>query len=457
MKNNILLAVVFSVLVSIAYFTEEFYPKTQTAIKKEKQSQLIDLTDVTEIKTKSFHLKKTNDSWQLEDQQWRVNPLVVDTYLKAISSLNITGSMVKSDRLTWDEDQQIEFKIKGKAQKLNLLGVSKVTGSMYLSRSLDSHLIYIVKDSSSFDEIYQSELDLVLRKYSRLKNIFNLEQESFLELNILKGLGIENLLEVSVENKRNRPYKISFAQKLTNPAIFSPLTYKNFEQALSSITRVKEIKRSIKKGRHLLTDKRSEVHFVTKEGIKIIDLFLGLNGQYGHYLKARDGDALYEVELSEDNLFFSHVQIFWSKNFHHNADFSKLKRIDFKLKKAQGENISFYVDDLKEFKVKSLNKKVNFIDTTRMNFLFNLLFNLVEFQEALFVESFQDIQQDTHTGAKEKADNKFIVHLFGNQYTVELKDQEIIVDDFNHKLRYHYSNKTGLVKDGFFDKIFTVK
>lgn len=450
MKNNFILGTVFCILVAIAYYYEEMEKPINDKIIQLEQGHIIgDKTKITELKTNHFHLIKKKNEWMLKDSLWKVDQLKVISFIEALSALRITGSMAASERLKWDISEEVNLRIHGKVEKITLLGVSKVTGSLYFSRSQNTGIISIVQDEKAYEDIYQNDLDLGLRKYARLIKVFKQGAESFLDLNLLNAMGLNKILYVKVENTRQRPFELHIKDKQTKPNILNPLKTKNLLNRFTELMSIKRIVRIIGKGKNILTDKRSVVLVEGDSTERIVEYYLGLNGRYGHYLKIQGMDSLYEVELYDKNIFTVGIEDFWEKKFVHNnsIDFQQLKKLDFEIK-YKNEYYPFYVNNFQQFKIMSDDDRIEFIDRTRMNFLFNLLFNLTEFKEAIYVENILD---------KTFLTNSLHIKMFDNLYIVKLKTQEIIVDDTKNQLRFYFTNKSGKVDTTFFEKIFTVK
>ena len=83
-----------------------------------------------------------------------------------------------------------------------------------------------------------------------------------------------------------------------------------------------------------------------------------------------------------------------------------------------------------------------------MNFLFNLILNLADFNQALYVEQF-NVSTDF--------EYKLKVTLLNKTLLLKILEESIVVIDMSDMLKFVFANKNAQVKPGFFDKIFTVQ
>jgi hypothetical protein len=449
MRANLILTTILAFLLSIAYYSEEVVKK-EVEHKRILANRLIPQEfPIAELRTKNFHIVKLDGRWSSPVTDWSLDQSIITSLLDVFSKIYISSLIetTKKKEFIGEESSSFEVKINGKWQKYILGRVSKASGAFYVQREGEEK-IYICYDDSFLDEIHKNQVDLDFKKYLRLKGLLDITINPLLNQDILGVLGMKSLKRVRIDNKRNRWFELDFIKSTTEPKIYPEFKYlnlaKRFKQQFKSI----KIKKVISNGKYVLTNLRSTIEIEDHESKKsMLKLFIGLNGKFGYFLKLDGHAGLLELDLSKKNIFFTSVQDFWNRKINYNLKFSEQKNIHFKLGKSAKKFYSFYIDDIEKFEIKTKNKQVNFISKVHMNFLFNVVLNLIDFKQAKYVERLTKTNKET-----------FDLHLkvFRKSLGIKLGKHLITVFDFESKIAYYFDYNTQQIKPGFFDKIFTV-
>lgn len=447
MKTNLALLCVFLALLGVAYWTEQVQKKRPEYLAQLNGESLVIEQKMTELETEQFHLKDVKGRWELTSTDWPVSQNTVEDYLKVLGQVKVFNEMPIQDDHHWENPVRIKYKQGGRQFELELLGVSRVTGSMYFSHSNYPGKVLIGQFIGRTKDIYISDVDKNIKNYLYIKKLFRSEKEKFLELNFLKKMIKDKLLKIKVDNTRNRWFEVDFGKKQTLPIPYLGVQLKNLKKVIENLGTFKKVIKVHREGAMVLSDKRSEMTFYTSTETIVASLFLSLNGRYGNFFKVSGMKEVLEVELFDKNLPFSHVQMFWNKTFDYKVDFTKMKRFDFKLTTPKHKEIAFYIDDLEKFEVKSENPLIAHIDKTRMNFLFNLVFNLTDFKQAKYI---RPAFNGPHM-------YQLKIELFNKKLGISIMKDQVMVDDLSTELQFVFDLKTQQVQSGFFEKIFTVK
>ena len=394
MKKNLLLSFILVSLISFAYWHEEIYKKQGEDLQStllEGQFYLVKKTDVLSLKTDQFEFIRTKGHWWQKDEPWRLDQAKIIDFLSYLSSIKVHGEMPLESLKDTKNPVHLEFKdSKNQLKTLTLLDYSKVTGAMYLKSSDHPGKILIAKDTSRINEVYSSDFELNINKYIRLSKTISSNKERFYEVNFFEGAGInlDHLKNIRIDNIRNRWFELNMKAGSITPKAFPGLKLLPFKTTLFWQGQFEKLTRSISTGQNILSNPHSEIvlTFENEKQPRIFQLFLGLNDKFGYYLKEKGTLHIYQVEGGEQGLFFSHQQSFWDKKIHYRESFADIKKLEFSLKRKDKKEYQFFVTDLQSFEVMSSIQDIRFIDKTRMNFLFNLLFGLTDFKQAKYIE-----------------------------------------------------------------------
>lgn len=446
MKKNLGLFIILSLLISIAYFSEEVVKKDK--LNKSKTSkQVFGTGSISEIKTQKIHLYLIDGIWKEKSVSWKLDQELVEEMLKVFSGLSRSSKIKNDKKLDYFVENKTTLEIKSEKgwEKFIIGDVSRVTGGFFVKSDLYEDDILVCYDKSFLDQVYSSELDLDLKKYIRLRGILNLDKDKFIEKDILSYFDITKIEKVLIDNKRNRWFKLDLLENNIHPKKPDQIKLKNLTNVLMDSIKKVKIKKVLDSKRNVLTNLSSEIMIEGNKSV-VMKVFSGLNERYGKFLKVEN--QIFELSLKDNNLFFLNLQDFWNKRIEYSVEYHKLKEISFSLGFDASKYYKFKIPDLKKFKVKSNDNRVSFVSDVHMNFLFNLILNLTEFKQAKYVEVYKP----------SKVLSQYLyIQLFEKTLGVKIKEDLIEVVDFNSNLKFLYKYNTQQIKTDFLDKIFTVK
>ncbi len=451
-KSNLILFFILCLLIGGGYFLEEVYKPQEKNKKVDSKSLFSIKTDLTAFSTEKYDLiKQENGKWKYKNVNWPVDQTKIKSFINILKKMSYQEKFEVSleEKKRYFSDNKIEFSVvqNGHTYSYLLGNISYSTGAFYIAKK-EGKEIYICQDNSHFEQPYQSELDLKIKKYARFQHILKSQIRVFAESDLFYSLRREKIKSVKIDNKRNRWFEVDLIGKKTIPEIIAPLNYKKLEKTILTLMNGVQVEDVLLSRRLVLTDKFSEILVQVGHESKVFKLYLGANGEYGKYIKIPEEKYVLKVKLDAKNIFYSNVQDFWQKKIIFNKRVASLKRLDFLLKKPKSKTVKFFIDDLEKFVVKSKEKNVKFISRIHMNFLFNLIFNLTHFKEAKYIQHDSDNIVENYDLRLDILDKTFYI-----KQNTDL----IHVFDEKEKLSYFYEYNTQQISHKFLTQIFTVK
>ena len=446
MKTNLALFGILVALLIGVYLDQEVYEKEERKQQLVEKS-LLKQTDFQKFTFPNGSLEKDEGKWSHPEIAWTVDQDKVDEFIKIMHSIQVKHKILEFKLEDYFQKQKTVLGIKSSTYEGELwFGDSiEATGRFYVYQ-VNSKELFICEDTSYYNIPYSSERDYGLKKYLRLSKLLQRGADLFWQSNFILGLKLTELKRLQIDSVRNRPLEIDLISNKTIPQAPAPLDYKSLADVINKQFQEIQIVKIIASGQNYLSDQRSVIKL---EGSRdhVLRYFSGLNEQFGKYVRVEGLDYIFQVEMKPRNIFFLTGNDFWVKNFHYDESISNLTKLDFSLS-LEGENWKdFTIYDLENFKIKAVSKGVNF-SKVHMNVLFNLLFNLVDFKEAIFVESIVENQIPSS--------NVLNVKFLGSKMVVWVEEDYIKVIDRKNKLLYHFPDAGDQIMPGFFRSAFTV-
>jgi len=452
MKKNIIYLSILIALLSVTFYSEEIFKKSVLMTRDLEKKILVIDDRLQEIKFPNFSLKKNKEDWVVDHSILAVKNEKILRFISILKGLSIKDEIINKSLADYTKFKKIPFELSyqgGEVKKFFLGDVVEATGAFYIIENIDetNFKIYLSYDESFFEETYSNQLELDLKKYLRLKYLFNSNGVELLNKKISQFVNSSLVKKVNIKNIRNRAFELDFESGATIPAAPEGIDYKEIKSIFESALNELKIKDIIKDGQHIISNPVAEITIFADTEMHM-KLYASLNGKFGRYLKFRDGHEVYELSVNQENLFFLNVQHFWMKKLKINEKISDLDELPFKLKiKSQGDSFfSFKINDFESFEVKAVSNNISKISQTHINLLFNLIFNLADFKEAVYID--WNLQKPRYEGID--------LELFGRHFKISQTDQFLVVTDLEKMIEYNYKYNTQIIDADFFDNIFTV-
>ncbi|MBD63947.1 MAG: hypothetical protein CME62_01970 [Halobacteriovoraceae bacterium] len=447
MKTNIALFFILGMMLVGVYLDQEVYEKEEARAELVEKS-LFRQTDFKYFEFSNGSLIKREGTWGHSEIGWSLNSLKVNEFIKILHSLQIKKKLMEFNLEDFFKKRKHIFKVRDQKSEHEIwFGDSiEATGRFYVYH-VGLKELYICEDTSHYKIPYSSARDYGLKKYLRLIQLLERGVDLFWESDFIEGLKMTELNRLNIDSVRNRVLEIDLVSGKTIPQAPTPLEYRDLRKTVLDYFQKIQVLRVIASGQNYLSDQRSVLKIEGNQNFSL-RYFSGLNEKFGKYIRIEGLDYIFEVEMEPRNIFFLSGNDFWLKNFHYSQSLSNLSTLEFSLAFGDENWKDFSIFDLENFKVKSLSNKVSF-SQVHINVLFNLLLNLVDFKEAVYVEK---------VGVNQIPQNDVLsVKLLGKVMKVWVEEDFIKVIDTEYNLLYHFPDVGDQIKPGFFRSAFTVE
>jgi hypothetical protein len=437
-------------LICFTYYFEEVKGINQNIIKTDKQRLIKEFNQFDKLKTDQYIVEKKKqdmNEWIVGNLNYPASAQLLKDFSHILENINITGKVSSDNESDYFKQTKVSFTLfKGEQAFEYILGdVSSLTGKFYVKRLKDSK-VYICQDDSRFSGPYKSGLDQRLRKYMRLKLILTGKNDLFIERKLFQHIDLNQVSKLKIDGKHNRWFEVDIKNGSTVPPKYAPLKYKKIPEVVQFLFDKAIVKNLLLGGQSILSNPVSEMKISHGNQISSAKLYAGLNGKYGRYVKFKNLNYIFELDETSAMIFNTHVQDFWNKKFLLDVDFSKMEDFQYQLSFDGDKYYHFEVKNLDKFDIAILNEEVSSINKNLMNFMFNLIFNLVDFKEAKYVEEITKINK-----------SQLYLKIFKRDYALSILNEKIEVIDINSRIKYHFSYNTQQFKADTLLRIFTVK
>ena len=451
--KNIILSLIVTVLLVIAYFHEELgKQKREEQLLEQQRVVSFNPQMIDKIVLPKVQLVKRDHKWFVADLNYPASSLAIENLLKHLHAIHqvkmIEMSTLNQSDFFTHQDHIISLSSFGKEWKYKLGDVSELTGNFYfadLSNGIEK--LYLARDTSTFEGFYKTELELYLNQYVQLKNMILASSQAFLEPKVFYELDIDRLDSIKIDNKWNRWFEVKLDKGETIPAIVKGLKYHNLKMQVQNLINEVVHEGIAKEG--VLGEVISTIKF--KDMTKSIEakLYNQLDGRQGSYVKYDGSDWIYKLKDDSKNLFFMNVQDFWDKKVHYPIKVKELSRLDFAIGVSQENSYRFYVDDLERFEFKTQNTNIKNINIEHMNFLFHILFGLENFQQASRVDSIQNSSNGKNTS--------IFVKLLDVLLRLDFYSDQVVVVNLSENYQLYFDTSFSRVKISDIDDFFALK
>lgn len=300
-KNLGLFALLVSLLATAFYFEEIKKPTEgnreiakKRLLKKDFKFSKITLPNTTFVQ---------KGEWRVLDLDFPASEKRFKLLANILIELQVLEELPKKMAQEVFLKTKIPFTLSSSNRDFNItLGdVSEISGNFYLAVG---EQVYVVQDNTAYTDVYSSELDLKLKKYLRFKSLLEASSNFYIEKNLFHKSIDSKLKFAKIDSKRNRWYTIDIKSNTLTPAPYVGVRLKNLEATLKYYLRQVQIKKLVETKQNVLTNLVSEVAIGTQDQTIIAKLFMGLNGNYGRFVRLSNSERVFEVEEEGSDLFF---------------------------------------------------------------------------------------------------------------------------------------------------------
>lgn len=316
MKNLYLFAVLILLLTGV-YFTQE-KKSVDKKIEQDSASQLLvkgDSGRLMEIQTPFNHLVRKHDKILYFNNDFKVNETKINEFLKRISNIRskkkVPNDEIKDKSAFFPDDfPKITFRMEKSSIVFRLGKKLDFSQDFYVEIIRDGiGQVSIAHDITPYEGMVYNQKDSHRsdHKYERVKSLFYLPVNFFMDLQIFHKEVIESTMEFT--NIRNKKFKIDFLNKTTEPVPIAGIKVSSEIiqylgqklEAFEAEVYLKEFDKS-KLGKVVGTLKN-------EKGLYRIYESYGNDNRY--YIKAPKVDGIYKVKNGEQRLFLFNVQAMW--------------------------------------------------------------------------------------------------------------------------------------------------
>lgn len=448
MKNLALAFIVLALLI-FAYFHEEVGKSEKKTAKLQSQKIIsFNINEVNSITLPNTTLIKKNELWVVEQLDFRASNVYVKKLLEIIDSIHKLDTVNIKDRSESDffnfQNHLIVIKTSDQTFHFRLGDVSELTGNFYFQElNSPQKKVYIAKDTSLFEGMYKTELELFLNQYIRLKNYILSPPKSYLEKRVFFEILNEKISKIKINNRWNRWFELDVVNNTSIPKVRPGIGYLNFERKIKEALELVKFKDVFESGD--LGEQTSKIEILIDKNKITATLFNSLDGRAGNFLKVQGHEWIYQLEANSEIIFFQNVQKFWDKKINFKTNLAILDRLDFVI----DEKFKFFVDDLNKFEFNYDKKTISSINIANMNFLFHLIFGLEEFNQAQMIS---DLDKDI----KEK---KFSmkINILNKKLNIIFFEKDLIVQNLTDTYQLHYDYSFAKIKFNSINDFFALQ
>ncbi len=450
LKKNIILTCIFFFLLGGVYLKEEILFVEKQRVSSLERS-VIKIQNIKRIKTKYGELA-FDKKWKYTHGALVVSKFKVDQFIKILKDWKIQDSIFVEDSREYFNENEIKVIIdgeKGKRLAFFVGNFSPLSNIFYLREEKNSKKVYLVKDESVYDSLYQSTDELPFKKYKRNIGVLKQFKTVFSDTLLVNQLqlNLTSILKIEFKSEFQPWFDLDIQHKSISRPIPKPLVLASLEKQVEKLFGRIQVLNILKDKINGLEEK-GVITFYVSQGKKVIRYFqFKQKENILHFIAEDEKPFLFQVDFKKENPFDIHDQFFWDKRIAYDVDFNELKKINFDIT-LKGKSYKFIINDLDTFEVTSEDKRISFISATHMNFLFNLIFNLVDFEQASYVVPSRVLIEK---------DSSIVIKIFEKVLIIKLKDQYIQVYDKKEDLSYYFKYNSKQIGLNFFSRIIQTR
>lgn len=317
MKRNLGLLGLLIVLITITYFTQE---RRGILSKKEKDnySKILDSTmygDLVELQTPFSHIKKFKEGFINFSDGHRVDQKRVNEFLSRLSYIRATRYLEdvtpeKFKDFFPDGHLKMTFTFENEVLEYQLGKKVNFSQDFYIAFKTKSkgQVIAVANDQLPFEGIVQQKDEhRSEHKYNRVKALFSLQKNFFLDLRIFEEEELERSIVFS--NIRNESFSIDFNSMTTNPPPEGPIGISK-----TKLTHLQERLLTLRAQNYLnIEDKTDFSRMVgsikTEKGL--YSIYERYKNDQSYYIFNPKNNIYYQFKAGEQKILLFNIQSVW--------------------------------------------------------------------------------------------------------------------------------------------------
>ena len=447
MRKNLSLLFIFFTLLGITFYLEEVRKPADEGQRIAKQKLIQDLEKLDSIELPNAILNGS-ETWVVKNLNYPASEKLLGSLFNTLRSLETINELEreKIDDVFKQTSLKIILHFGEESEIFELGDVSQISGHFYVQWRNN---VFSVEDTSSYQDVYSSDLDLNLKKYLRLKKLIELSPHDLIEKRLFKDIENKEIKFAKIDSKRNRWYSLDFQKNSMTPPPFEGLVLKPLENLFRYNLSKVRIKSILTTKQNLLTNLVSELDIGLEDPIRA-KVFMANNGSYGRYVRFSNQQRIFEIEEEGSEVFFQSHQHYWSKRFVLPPELFNSDSFKFALSLDQKSFYNFKVTDVDSFTIVAQDSAIRTSNKNLLNFTFNLLLNATVFKEADYITHDVKLSEFLKRGAA------LTVRMFNKSFHILLTDKIEVLDE-KLNLIYHFKDLSDEVTPKAYQRIFTLK
>lgn len=447
MRNSILFALI-CILLGVAYYLDQKEDVVDLAPNRQKGEKIfkIELNDLREIHLPNTKMKNNKGEWFVTDLLYPVDKKLLGELINRLNNIHVLKEIKVNKNVIDDffkyQNHYIKLLSFEDQIEVRLGDVSQVTGHFYMQIYKNrKQSLYLCHDTTFFQGFYRTEEEANMQRYLGFKNLVLLKPNKLIEKKTLKQIDIDQIKTISFESLSQDSFELDLSSNKSKPITPKQIEKVNFRGSLRAIKNNLFFDEFFELNEQILDRKISTTTFTLLDGSQIkYNLYGELDKRKGYFLSISDDKNIYSLNPKSISFFISQLSDFWVKKLIlPKTIFSGDDSFRISLSKDGKKWYQFEVYDLKEFKVRSLNKKVQASKLiNNYDQLFNLLFAQNQYKEAT--------QLKVLTSKKKKEvmkDNEGVfVEIFERKVYINKLNDIVYLLDLDRDLLYTYVKGT---------------
>jgi Tfp pilus assembly protein PilN len=399
MKNIVLIGVITVVLVAIYLFEEQ--RTNDNSRKSQLQRNIIGqqmLQQVSKIDGQNFHLLKEGNRFVTVSKKIPVAPERLDSLLRVLSGIKaikrLPQEKIATQLTSIFANNTPPIKLTTQSQQVLTITLGSQLGydtSFYLkiTHSVNGTSYYVAEDTNPMNQLFMVSSSKQMHNSSayhdRIKGLFYLTDNFFFSHKILSLPQDDPIIQLMVENIRNRPFMVNLKPFSTSPQEITFLSM-DHQQKIKDYwqqTQQMHAQKYLPEASHQeLKERVASLTLITAEK-KHISLFLyrRWKEQAGHFLTVSNRPGIFQLDNKFVPLFFTNRQHLWERRPFRTMKVTTPKKLTINFKDHAKAVTLLWQRDLpiklispsdSEVKIKKIIKLISLLDIQEADYLSRL-------------------------------------------------------------------------------------